>query len=235
MSLIVDELLAEEVVDIEERIKNDSILEYRNILKKKKLELVLKRGLDIILSVVLIVLLFPLMVFLGLWIKIDSKGTIFYKQVRVTTNAKKFKIIKFRTMVSDADSIGTLVTVSHDARVTKAGVLLRKYRLDEIPQLFNVLKGEMSFVGARPEVLKYVEAYSDEMFATLLMPAGITSMASIMYKDEEKLLTLSENTDDTYVNEILPEKMKYNVEYVRSFTMWNDIKIMLKTVVVVFR
>lgn len=136
-------------------------------------------------------------------------------------------------MVSDAEKLGTQVTVKNDSRVTKAGRFLRKCRLDELPQLFNVLKGDMSFVGTRPEVQRYVDRYTDEMYATLLMPAGITSLASIKFKDEEKLLNGAENTDDVYVNTVLPQKMPYNLEYIKKFNFFYDIVLMFQTFIAV--
>lgn len=169
------------------------------------------------------------MIIIAVWIKCDSKGTVFFRQRRVTTYGRVFYIFKFRTMVSDAEKLGTQVTVQNDSRVTRAGKFLRKCRLDELPQLFNVLKGDMSFVGTRPEVERYVERYTDEMMATLLMPAGITSLASIKFKDEEKLLDGAENPDDVYVNEVLPQKMKYNLEYINKFNFFYDIKLMFMT------
>ena len=138
-------------------------------------------------------------------------------------------------MVENAESLGSQVTTGEDPRITKCGRWLRKFRIDEIPQLFNILKGELSFVGVRPEVPKYVNKYTPEMFATLLLPAGVTSMTSIMYKDESKLLEGAENPDKTYVEEILPEKMKYNLEYIKNFNFWYDIKVMVKTVFAVIK
>ena len=159
---------------------------------------------------------------------------MFYRQERVTTYGKKFRIFKFRTMVQDADKKGSLITIGQDVRITKIGSKIRKCRLDEIPQLLNVLKGDMSFVGTRPEVSKYVEKYTDEMKATLLMPAGITSRASIEYKDEDKIMSTylnkGEKIDDIYLNRILPEKMKYNLEYIEKFNILEDIKICIKTI-----
>ena len=169
------------------------------------------------------------MLIIAVWIKCDSKGKVFFRQRRVTTYGRVFYIFKFRTMVSNAEKLGTQVTVQNDSRVTKAGKFLRKCRLDELPQLFNVLKGDMSFVGTRPEVERYVDRYTDEMLATLLMPAGITSLASIKFKDEEKLLDGAENPDDVYVNEVLPQKMKFNLEYISKFNFFYDIKIMFMT------
>ena len=136
-------------------------------------------------------------------------------------------------MVANADKIGTAVTVGGDARITKVGAKLRDHRLDEFPQVFDVLSGNMSFVGTRPEAVKYVEKYTDEMKATLLLPAGITSEASIRYKDEAQLLDAAANVDDVYMNEVLPEKMKYNLESIRNFSFWGDIATMFRTVAAV--
>ena len=168
-------------------------------------------------------------------IKLDSEGPVLFKQVRVTSYGKKFKIWKFRTMVNNADKIGTQVTTKDDSRITRVGHLLRKVRLDELPQLFNVLAGDMTFVGTRPEVPKYVECYTDEMKATLLLPAGITSRASIEYKDEEKLLQIAENADTVYVQKVLPEKMKYNLREIERYSFWRDIETMICTVFAVIK
>lgn len=205
------------------------ISRYRELLSKKKGSLILKRAFDILCSLILLLILSPVMLILSVMIVCDSKGGVFYRQERVTTNGKIFKIFKFRTMVKDADKKGTLVTIGNDARITRVGKLLRKARLDEFPQLINVLKGEMSFVGTRPEVKKYVDRYTEEMYATLLMPAGITSTASIMYKDEDEILNNCEDVDETYVTKVLPEKMKYNLEYIENFNFFYDIKIMFQT------
>ena len=182
-------------------------------------------------------MLIPIFI-ISIAIKLDSKGSVFYRQERVTRYGKKFKIFKFRTMVSNADKIGTLVTVKSDSRITKVGKFLRKYRLDEFPQIFNIFLGDMSFVGTRPEVTKYVERYSDYMYATLLLPAGLTSYSSINYKDEDEIISkhLDDNisVDDIYIKYILPDKMKYNIEYIERFSFWYDIKIMFKTFLSVF-
>ena len=208
----------------------DEVKVYYDILNKKKGSRVLKRILDIFFSVILLVFLIIPIIIIAVAVKFTSKGPVFYRQVRVTTYGKEFKIFKFRTMVVNADKIGSLVTTDSDSRVTKVGRVLRKYRLDELPQVFNVLSGSMSVVGTRPEVPRYVERYSPEYYATLLMPAGITSLASIMYKDEEKLLNGEDDVDDIYINKILPEKMKYNLQYTKSFSFGYDIKLMFKTV-----
>ena len=210
--------------------QNNDVKIFYDKLKHKKTNLILKKTFDILLSLLLIILFLPLFLIISIVVKLTSKGHIFYLQKRVTTYKKTFKIIKFRTMIENADKMGSLVTVNNDARFTKVGAFLRKTRLDEIPQLFNILKGEMSFVGARPEVPKYVDKYSDQMKSTLLMPAGVTSLASINFKDEDKLLSNAENVDETYINKILPEKMKYNLEYIEKFNLIYDFKIMFKTV-----
>ena len=176
----------------------------------------------------------------GRCIKLDSKGPVFYRQERVTQYGKKYRIFKFRTMVTDADKKGPLVTTGQDSRITRMGNKLRKCRLDELPQLFNVLTGDMSFVGTRPEVQKYVQSYSPEMMATLLLPAGITSRTSIVYKDEDEILdkysqTTDKSTDEIYVEYVLPEKMKYNLEYLKQFSIWGDFKIMIDTALAVLR
>jgi len=212
-----------------DRFKNESVRPYYDSLKKRGISLAVKRIFDFITALIMTVILLPLMCIIAVWIKCDSKGTVFFRQRRVTTYGKVFYIFKFRTMISDAEKKGTQVTVSNDSRVTGAGKFLRKCRLDELPQIFNVLKGDMSFVGTRPEVERYVDRYTDEMMATLLMPAGITSLASIKYKDEEKLLDGAKDVDNVYVNEVLPQKMKYNLEYLQKFNFFYDIKLMFMT------
>ena len=166
---------------------------------------------------------------MALAIKLDSPGPVFYRQVRVTQYGKQFRIFKFRSMVNNADRIGAQVTVGEDSRITRVGRFIRKCRLDEIGQLLNVLGGSMTFVGTRPEVPKYVAAYTPEMWATLLLPAGVTSMASIRYKDEAALLDGAEDVDEVYVRRVLPGKMQYNLDAVRSFTFWGEIATMFRT------
>lgn len=212
----------------------DEVKVYYDILNKKRASLVMKRIMDIIFSIILIIILIVPIAVISIAVKATSKGPAFYKQIRVTTYGKHFKILKFRTMVENADKIGSLVTTDSDSRVTKIGRFLRKYRLDELPQVFNVLSGSMSVVGTRPEVPRYVEKYEPEYFATLLMPAGITSLASIMYKDEEKLLSTEDDVDKVYINTILSEKMKYNLQYTKNFGFRSDFKLMFKTVKEVF-
>ncbi|MCH5296271.1 MAG: sugar transferase [Ruminococcus sp.] len=217
-----------------QKFQCDEVREYYDILSNKKSSIILKRVSDIILALVMLVFLIIPIIIISIAVKCTSKGPVFYKQVRVTTYGKHFKILKFRTMVVGADKIGSLVTIDGDSRVTQIGRFLRKYRLDEIPQVFNVLSGKMSVVGARPEVPKYVDSYKNEYLATLLMPAGITSLASIMYKDEEKLLSNEKDVDSVYIEKILPDKMAYNLKYLRNFGFRSDIKLMFKTVKEVF-
>lgn len=218
-----------------EDLQNEEVKRYYDILSKKKVSLFLKRIFDIIMSLILLILLSPVFLILVIGIKIDSKGPVFYRQERITTYGKKFKIFKFRTMIQDADKKGSLITLGQDSRITKIGSKIRKCRLDETPQLINILKGDMSFVGTRPEVIKYVEQYTDEMKATLLMPAGVTSKASIEYKNEDEImdtfLNKGEKVDDIYIKRVLPEKMKYNLEYIEKFSLLEDIKICIKTII----
>ena len=220
--------------DLPSFMKNDEVKEYYDILKNKRISLLLKRCFDIIISIFLLLILFIPMLVIALIIKLDSKGPVFYRQERVTRYGKKFRIHKFRTMINNAEKVGTTVTVGNDSRITKAGRKLRELRLDELPQLLDVLKGDMSFVGTRPEATKYVEKYTNEMFATLLLPAGVTSEASILYKDEAELLEKSDSVDKIYVEEVLPKKMEYNLRSIRMFSFFNDIKLMIKTFFVIF-
>ena len=216
--------------DLPEFMKCDEVKVYYDILSRKKGSLVLKRIFDIVVGVILLILLSIPMLIIAVMIKMDSKGPVFYRQERVTRYGKKFRIHKFRTMVNNADKIGSSVTVGGDLRITRVGSRIRDYRLDELPQVFDVLKGNMSFVGTRPEATKYVEKYSNEMLATLLLPAGITSEASIRYKDEAKLLDAADDVDYVYVETVLPEKMKHNLESIRKFNFVSDIITMLWTV-----
>lgn len=219
--------------NLPENMKNDSVKEYYDILKKRKGSLFLKRLFDVTVSGIMLLFLWPVFAVIALAIKLDSKGPVFYRQVRVTRYGEEFRIFKFRTMVTDADK-GSKLTVANDSRITRVGGFLRKYKIDELSQLIDVFRGKMSFVGTRPEVQKYVAVYTDEMLATLLLPAGITSEASVCYKDENSLLDSSDNPEATYIERILPDKMKYNLEAVRDFSFFGDIKIMIKTVLAVF-
>lgn len=210
------------------------VKEYYDMLSKKKLQLVFKRAFDVVVSFVLLVMLSPAFAVLAVAIKLDSRGPVFYRQTRVTRYGEKFRIFKFRSMVTDADK-GSLLTVGGDSRITKTGKFIRKYKLDELSQLIDVFRGTMTFVGTRPEVPKYVEKYTPEMMATLLMPAGITSEASVYYRDESELLDAAENVEKTYLEVVLPDKMKYNLAAIKSFSFIDDIKVMILTVLAVFR
>ena len=189
----------------------------------------LKRGFDVFAASVMLVTFSPVLIAISIMIVRDSNGGVFYRQERVTQYGRKFKIFKFRTMVANADKIGTQVTVSNDSRVTRVGEKLRKYRLDELPQLINIILGDMTLVGTRPESTHYVKKYTPEMYATLLLPAGVTSEASIKYKDEAELLDKADDVDKVYVEKVLPEKMKYNLESIRKFSFIHDIGTMIKT------
>ncbi len=215
-------------------MQNAYVKPYYEILRKKKIQLLLKRIFDILGSLILIILLSPILIIFSIWIKIDSKGPVFYRQERVTQYGKIFRIFKFRTMVVNADKVGTLVTTKNDSRITKVGKKIRKYRIDEIPQLFNVLLGDMSFVGTRPEVKKYVDKYAEEMYATLLLPAGVTSIASIEFKDEDEIISKytseTRSVDEVYIEKVLPLKMEYNLKAILSFNFVKEIGVMFNTV-----
>ena len=220
--------------DLPDFMKCDEVREYYQILQKKKYSLILKRIFDLVCaSIMLIILAIPMLV-IAVLIKLDSPGPVFYRQERVTQYGRKFRIHKFRTMVANADQIGTAVTVGNDSRITRVGAKIRDYRIDELPQLIDVLVGDMSFVGTRPEAVKYVKKYTREMRATLLLPAGITSEASIRYKDEADLLDGAKDVDKVYVEQVLPEKMKWNLESVKSFSVVKDMLTMFQTVFAVF-
>lgn len=220
--------------ELPSQFHNGEVREYYDILKRKRASLIAKRVLDITAAFVLLLIFSPVFIVLAGMIKIDSRGPVFYRQSRVTTGNKDFLIYKFRTMEKNADRKGPLLTENDDARITRIGKTLRKYRIDELPQLLNTITGDMSFVGARPEVRKYVDRYSNEMLATLLMPAGITSTASICYKDENEIMEHYKkkggDREDAYINEVLPRKMEYNLDYLKTFRFRNDVKIMGQTV-----
>lgn len=216
--------------DLPEFIRTPEVKPYWDILWKRRGQLALKRVFDLVVSLILLFILAIPMAVIAVWIKLDSPGTVFYRQERVTTYGRHFRIHKFRTMVSNADKIGTAVTVGNDSRITKVGAKLRHLRLDELPQVFDVIQGTMSFVGTRPEAVKYVEKYQSVFNATLLMPAGITSEASIRYKDEDKLLNAADDVDKVYVEQVLPEKMKWNLESIERFSFLRDILTMFRTV-----
>lgn len=210
-------------------MQTDEVRKYYDILKKKQVSLFFKRIFDIVASLIMLVILSPVFLILAVAIKLDSKGPVFYRQERVTQYGKRFRIHKFRTMVQNAD-MGSQVTVSNDSRITRVGRVIRNCRLDEIAQLIDVIQGTVTLVGVRPESTKYVAEYTPEMMATLLLPAGVTSLASILYKDEAKLLDAAEDTDMVYIEKILPAKMYYNLKSIENFSFWGDIRIMFMTV-----
>lgn len=216
--------------DLPEFMRTPEVRPYWEILNRKRGQLILKRAFDFVVSLVLLIVLAMPMAIIALLIKKEDPGPALYREERVTTYGKHFRIHKFRTMVVNADKIGTAVTVGADPRITKIGAKLRGHRLDELPQVFDVIAGDMSFVGTRPEAVKYVERYKPEYNATLLMPAGITSEASIRYKDEAKLLDAADNVDDVYVNEVLPAKMKWNLNSIERFSFLREILTMFRTV-----
>ena len=210
--------------------QTEEVRPYYEILRKKQVSLMAKRGFDVVVSALMLAVLSPVFLVLAVAIKLDSPGPVFYRQVRVTQYGKQFRIFKFRSMVSNADKIGAQVTVGNDSRITRVGRVIRNCRLDEICQLIDIFRGTMTFVGTRPEVPKYVAAYTPEMMATLLLPAGVTSEASIRYKDESALLDGAEDVDEVYIHQVLPGKMEYNLDAIRNFGFWSDIRTMLRTV-----
>lgn len=214
-------------------MRNDEVRPYYDVLKKKKISLLLKRAMDLVGGLILLIILVIPMGIIAVMIKLDSEGPVFYRQERITAYGKHFNIHKFRTMVSNADKIGSAVTVGNDSRITKVGAKLRGCRLDELPQILDLINGNMSFVGTRPEAVKYVEKYKPEYMATLLLPAGITSEASIRYKDEAELLDAADDVDRVYIEEVIPGKMKYNLESIKKFSFWREIATMFRTVFVV--
>ena len=215
-----------------DEMRTKEVRKYYNILMKHRMWLKMKRFLDVIVAgIMLAVLIIPMGV-IALAIRLDSPGPIFFRQARVTQYGRIFRIYKFRTMVDNASKLGSAVTVDNDVRITKVGAFLRKYRMDEFPQLFNILAGDMTLVGTRPEVPKYVKKYTKEMYATLLLPVGLTSRTSIAYKDEDKLLGEAvdeESTDNIYLNEVLPAKMRYNLESMKHFGVKSDATVLWDT------
>lgn len=209
-------------------MQTDEVREYYDIISRKRIHLLIKRIFDIVLSLIMLVLFLPVFLVIAAAIKLDSAGPVFYRQTRITQYNETFRIIKFRSMAAGAG--GPQVTLGNDARITRVGQVIRKYRLDELSQLLNVLAGTMTFVGTRPEVPRYVAEYTPEMMATLLLPAGVTSLASIYFKDEAEILEAAANAEQCYTEEILPQKMRYNLKALREFSLWADIRVMFMTV-----
>ena len=216
--------------NLPEQLRTDAVRPYYDLLARRRGSLLLKRCFDVFVSSLMLVVLSPVFLILAVAIKLDSPGPVFYRQVRVTQYGEHFRIFKFRSMVSDADKRGSLVTVSGDSRITRVGHVIRNCRLDELCQLIDIFRGTMTFVGTRPEVPKYVAAYTPEMMATLLLPAGVTSEASILYKDEAELLDAADDVDAVYIRDVLPGKMKYNLDALKNFSFFSDIATMFRTV-----
>jgi len=210
-------------------MQTEDVRKYYDILKTKKTALFFKRAFDLCASAVLLIMLSPVFLMLAVAIRLDSPGPVFFRQERVTQYGRRFRIHKFRTMVQNADK-GSQVTVSNDSRITRVGRIIRNCRLDEVAQLIDVLRGDVTLVGVRPESPRYVAAYTPEMMATLLLPAGVTNLTSILYKDEARLLDGAEDTDKVYVEEILPGKMRYNLKELENFSFWRDIRVLFMTV-----
>lgn len=219
--------------DLPDYMRTKEVRPYYDLLKKHTVSLILKRIFDIMVSLILLLIIWPILVILALAVKLDSSGPVFYRQERVTTYGKRFRIWKYRTMVANADKIGTQVTISNDQRITKVGKFLRGVRLDELPQIINILTGDMSFVGTRPEVIKYVDAYKPEFYATLLLPAGVTSEASIRYKNEYELLDKADDVDRVYIEQVLPDKMKWNLNSIERFSFLRELLTMIRTILAV--
>lgn len=218
--------------ELPDEMRTEAVKKYYDILNKKRASLFFKRIFDVTASLVLLVILSPVFLVLAVAIKIDSGGPVFYRQERVTQYGRHFRIHKFRTMIQDADS-GSKVTVNNDSRITHVGKVIRDCRLDEIAQLLDVIAGDMTLCATRAEAVKYVECYTPEMMATFLLPAGVTSLASVLYKDEAKLLDGAYDMDKVYIEKILPAKMHYNLQSLEKFSFWGDIKVMLMTVLAV--
>lgn len=189
----------------------------------------IKRLFDVTAASIGLLILSPLFVVVSLWIKLDSRGPVFYKQIRVGRNNRDFKLFKFRSMRPDSDKLGLITVGGHDPRVTRSGYFIRKYKLDEFPQLINVVKGDMSLVGPRPEVRKYVSMYSPEQMKVLSVRPGITDPASIAYRNENEILEGKYNPDDYYVNVIMPDKLRINLEYVNNRSFLKDLKVIFAT------
>ena len=203
------------------------------VLAKRRPQLMLKRLMDVVISGCALLVLWPLLLLIALAIKIDDPGPVFYRQVRVGRNGKEFRIFKFRTMVVDADKKGLQITVGRDSRITRVGAFLRKTKLDELAQLLNVLTGEMSFVGPRPEVPKYVDLYTPYQRQVLLVRPGITDYASIAYRNENDLLAGADDPERMYIETVMPDKIELNMRYLREISPLADVRLILKTIIAV--
>ncbi|MDO4899159.1 sugar transferase [Actinomyces sp.] len=220
--------------ELPQDMQDEAVRPYYEYLVSRERDLRMKRLLDLVGAGTLIVLLGWLFVILPVVIKLDSPGPIFFRQVRVTQFGKEFQIHKFRTMFDRQSASAFQVTVNDDPRITRVGSLMRRYRIDEIGQLIDIMQGNMTFVGTRPEVPEYVREYTPEMKATLLLPAGVTSTASIVFRDEAQLLTSVDDVRRTYIDKILPAKMRYNLDDIRNFSVARDMRIVVETIRAVF-
>lgn len=196
-----------------------------------KFNQIIKRIFDFTVSLIGVIILSPIFIIVSISIKLDSKGSILFLQKRVGQYGKEFNIYKFRTMVTNAEKLGTQITIGKDNRITRVGSFLRKFKIDELPQLFNVLKGDMSLVGPRPEVPKYVNLYTEEQRKVLQVRPGITDIASLRYKDENDILGSVDNPEEYYVNVIMKDKLKLNIEYIEKSNIFLDIYLIIKTIV----
>lgn len=221
--------------ELPQSMQNDEVKRYHDILLTKKHTLWLKQVIDFLVCGIVFIITLPFFILFALLIKLTSKGPVFFRQERVGRNAKTFHILKFRTMVKDADRVGIQLTTGDDSRITSFGKFLRKINMDEMPQLLNVLKGDMSIIGTRPEVRRYVDIYSDEMMATLLIKPGMVSLASVKYKNESQLLSTASDPQSVYIEQILPDKMRYNLEYFTRISIKEDFSILKKTIACVFQ
>lgn len=219
--------------DLPSTLQTEEVRPYYEALSRRGLQLRFKRLLDVVGATVLFVLLGWLFVILALLIKLDSPGPVFFRQRRVTQFGREFRIVKFRTMTYRPVAPGDQITRGDDPRITRVGAVLRRYRLDEISQLIDILRGTMSFVGTRPEVPDYVRQYTPQMRATLLLPAGVTSTASIEFKDEAQILAAAPPGQDAYVTQVLPAKMRLNLRDVRDFSIGRDLRIAFRTILAV--
>lgn len=216
------------------KMQNEATKKCCETLLAKKGTLLAKRIIDFTVCLLIFIVVSPIFLIICLLIKLTSKGPVFFKQERVGRDMKSFKILKFRTMVKDADKKGIALTTGNDSRITPFGAFLRKINMDEMPQLLNVIKGDMSIIGTRPEVWQYVNVYTDAMLATLLLYPGMVSIASIHYKNENDLLTGISDVEKTYIEKILPDKMRYNIDYLKNISVSGDFRILIKTIACAF-
>ena len=210
-------------------------MDIAQVLEKRKLQLALKRLMDIVISGGALLVLWPVLLSVAIAIKIDDPGPVFYRQVRVGRGGREFRIFKFRTMVVDADKKGLQITVGRDSRITRVGAFLRKTKLDELAQLINVFVGEMSFVGPRPEVPRYVDLYTPYQRQVLLVRPGITDYASIAYRNENDMLEGAEDPERMYIDVIMPDKIELNMKYLREISPVADIRLIFSTIIAIIK